>query len=239
MIRLVGTEFAAVAQLVLPLLCVAGAIASAVRCRKGRRLTRDAADAPAADLLDGMDWRDFEWLVSEAFRRQGYAAAATPAGADGGVDLVLRKDGEKFLVQCKHWRAFAVGVEVVRELYGVMAARGATGGFVVTSGKFTDPAREFADGRNITLMDGARLRVLLGTAGASSTAGRRRSIENSPDTEHVAAPPCPRCAKPMVKRRARVGVNAGSVFLGCPDFPRCRGKRDLPVEIASARPQRP
>jgi restriction system protein len=43
-------------------------------------------------------------------------------GADGGVDLVLTKPGksggEKFLVQCKQWRAYKVGVDVVRELYG-------------------------------------------------------------------------------------------------------------------------
>ena len=56
----------------------------------------------------------------------------------------LGKGGEKFLVQCKQWRAFKVGVEVVRELYGVMAAKGAAGGFVVTSGRFTDEAAAFA-----------------------------------------------------------------------------------------------
>ena len=38
---------------------------------------------------------------------------------------MLRKDREKFLVQCKQWKAFKVGVTVVRELYGVMAAHGA------------------------------------------------------------------------------------------------------------------
>ena len=39
-------------------------------------------------------------------------------GADGGIDLVLRKGSERFLVQCKQWRAYKVGVNVVRELYG-------------------------------------------------------------------------------------------------------------------------
>jgi Restriction endonuclease len=51
-----------------------------------------------------------------------------------------RGGAERFLVQCAQWRAFKVGVDVVRELYGVMAAKGAAGGFVVTSGKFTDDA---------------------------------------------------------------------------------------------------
>ena len=42
----------------------------------------------------------------------------------------------------------------MREFYGVMAAGGATGGFVVTSDVFTDDARAFAAGRNIDLIDG-------------------------------------------------------------------------------------
>nr|WP_246295105.1 restriction endonuclease [Schlegelella koreensis] len=32
------------------------------------------------------------------------------------------------MVQCKQWRAFKVGVQVVSEFYGVMAAQGAVGG---------------------------------------------------------------------------------------------------------------
>jgi Restriction endonuclease len=50
----------------------------------------------------------------------------------GVVDLVLTRPGknvgEKFPVQCKQWRDVKVGVDLVRELYGVMAAKGATGG---------------------------------------------------------------------------------------------------------------
>lgn len=53
---------------------------------------------------------------------------------------MLRKDGDTFLVRCKQWTALKVGVSVVRELLGVMAARGAAGGFVATSGQFTSEA---------------------------------------------------------------------------------------------------
>jgi restriction system protein len=40
-------------------------------------------------------------------------------------------------VQCKHWKARSVGVKVVRELYGVMAAKNVKQGIVVTYGEFT------------------------------------------------------------------------------------------------------
>jgi restriction system protein len=97
-------------------------------------------------------------------------------GADGGVDLILWKSGEKFLVQCKQWKAFKVGVDVVRELYGVMAAKGSAGGFVVTSGRFTEEASKFASGRNISLIDGPKLQKLI------RQAGRTDAPDRSPQT---------------------------------------------------------
>jgi len=56
---------------------------------------------------------------------RGFSVAETGGGgSDGGIGLVLKKDNEIFLVQCKQWRAFKVSVNVVRELLGVMAAQG-------------------------------------------------------------------------------------------------------------------
>jgi transposase len=86
-------------------------------------LVSNVTGAGSSDALGDMTWREFEMLVGEGFRLQGYEVTETGGGgADGGVDLVLRKDREKYLVQCKQWKAFKVGVTVVRELYGVMAA---------------------------------------------------------------------------------------------------------------------
>jgi len=48
--------------------------------------------------------------------------------------------GQMALVQCKQWRALKVGVGEVRELCSVMAAQGAAGGVVMTSGRFTEEA---------------------------------------------------------------------------------------------------
>ena len=70
-------------------------------------------------------------------------------------------DGEKLLVQCKHWKAYKVGMSVVRELFGLMGAKGAAGGFVVTSGRCTQEAKDFATGGNIRLVDGEALFALI------------------------------------------------------------------------------
>jgi len=49
-----------------------------------------------------MSWQQFETLVGEGFLRRGGRVKETGGGGpDGGVDLVLSKDGEKTLVQCK------------------------------------------------------------------------------------------------------------------------------------------
>jgi restriction system protein len=218
------------AQYLVPMLCLFGAAISAFRRHQRQSLLANVASGKAADVLDGISWQEFELLVGEAFRLQGYQVTESGGGgADGGVDLVLRKGGEKFLVQCKQWKAFTVGVTVIRELYGVMAANGATGGFVVTSGRFTDEAKAFAGGRNVTLMDGPILFGLIKKAQASRPAGKAEQVvpPTLVPTRAPTAPSCPQCAKPMVQRTAKRGGTAGSLFWGCSAYPACRGTRQI------------
>ncbi len=159
-----------------------------------------------------MSWREFELLVGEAFRLQGYRVTENGGGGpDGGIDLTMTKGSEKFLVQCKQWKAFKVGVNVVRELYGVMAAKGATGGFVVTSGRFTDDAKAFADGRNVQLVDGSKLFAMIKQAKQSLTDTAQQPASKPQMARQTVAtePVCPQCGAGMVKRTARKGGNAG------------------------------
>jgi restriction system protein len=173
-----------------------------------------------------MSWQEFEFLVGEAFRLQGYSVVETGgAGPDGGVDLVLRKGNEKFLVQCKQWKAVTVGVTVVRELFGVMAAQGAAGGFVVTSGKFTDEAKKFTEGRNLKLLDGQVLSAMIKSATANRT--KQAPVGKLPVQEATATPSCPVCSKPMVQRQAKRGSSAGNLFWGCTGYPACKGTRQV------------
>ena len=227
--------FASIGRYVLPIICLAGAGMSAWHRQERQRLVANVTQSKAGDALDGMSWREFEILVGEGFRLQGYQVVETGGGgADGGVDLVLtrpgKNGGEKFLVQCKQWRAFKVGVDVVRELYGVMAAKGATGGFVVTSGRFTDDAISFASGRNVTLVDGLKLHGLLRQAKAGVDGSPARSAAAAtaqPNASPLQASSCPLCAKTMVRRTAKRGANAGGEFWGCTGYPACRGTRPI------------
>jgi restriction system protein len=214
-----GKILAMFGQYIVPLAFIIGAGISAYGRHKRSALLADVQNEPSASALNGMTWQEFEMLVGEAFRRGGYAVTETGGvGADGGVDLVLRKDGEKFLVQCKQWKAFSVGVTIIRELYGVMAATGAAGGFVVTSGKFTQEARSFAEGRNIDLIDGAELTAIIKEIRPPASQ-QPRAI--APAT--TSSPNCPTCGGAMIKRTAKQGANAGNQFWGCSNYPQCRG----------------
>jgi restriction system protein len=162
--------FAYFGQLVLPVGFIFGSAISAFNQKKRKSLfnqvmTYQKDKSPktnnhisTADPIKKMSWQEFELLISEFFRKQGYSVKETgKGGADGGVDLRMSLQGEKYLVQCKHWKTFKVGVKIIRELFGVMAAEGANGAFIVTSGLFTEEAIEFAKGKNITLIDGMKL----------------------------------------------------------------------------------
>ena len=229
-------------QYIVPLLCLAAAALSAWRRKQRQALVSDVMQARNANVLDGMSWREFEMLVGEAYRLQGYRVTEIGGGGpDGGVDLVLAKGAEKFFVQCKQWKAYNVGVTTVRELYGVMAAKGATGGFVVTSGRFTADAIDFAQGCNIELVDGPLLFAMIQQArGAQSqpaaaqreTPSSMGSTEPQPRTappeplataKAATQPECPRCGAAMALRTARQGANAGNTFWGCTTYPKCRG----------------
>ena len=233
----VAKAVANAAQYIVPLACALAAALSAYRRRERRHLVANATTASAPDALHDMTWHEFEQLVGEGFRQQGYQVAETGGGgADGGIDLVLRKDRERFLVQCKQWRAFKVGVTTVRELYGVMAAQGAAGGFVVTSGRFTEDANAFASGKNIRLIDGPKLLAMLKQAKSARTtpaavtrtaAALATGPTGVPPTAKLAAsdPTCPICESTMVLRTARRGANARGTFWGCAKYPACRGTR--------------
>jgi restriction system protein len=217
----IGKTLAMLGQYLLPLAFLIGAGMSAYGRKSRDSLIAKVQTSSSTSVLNDMNWQVFEMLVGEAFRRRGYTVTENGGGgADGGVDLVLRKDNEKYFVQCKQWKAYKVGVSIIRELYGVMAAEGAVGGFVVTSGVFTQEAKSFALGRNIELIDGPDLKELIDETQQAQSGLRLRVPQHA---EQSSSPSCPSCGSNMVKRIAKKGTNSGKAFWGCSNYPRCHG----------------
>ncbi|MEF3083194.1 restriction endonuclease [Luteimonas sp. SMYT11W] len=210
--------------------CTLCALAAFANARKRRRLldTRTGLDSLAA-----IGWRDFERLVGEAFRRQGYSVEETGlGGADGGIDLILRKHGQRTLVQCKQWHREKVPVNVVREMYGLLTHHGAHAVRIATVGGFTQDAARFAAGKPIELIDGATLLAMIrdvqhadrapASAPPPMPAPRIEPAFATATPAIAVKPDCPRCGSAMVERTNR---RANTPFWGCITFPACRGTR--------------
>lgn len=220
-VRQVITTMAMFGQFVLPAVFTFGALLSAITSFREKKLYDNVAFSPGGNAMSEMRWEDFERLVGEYFHRKGFQVSREGGnGPDGGIDLVLRQTGETYLVQCKQWKAYKVGVQPVREFYGVMASRRAAGGYFVTSGVFTDEAIKFAQGLNIEMVDGDRLRGMI--AAASESVPSKATEVSRPIRRS-----CPKCGSEMKKRVARQGANSGKEFLGCVTYPKCNGIRPL------------
>jgi restriction system protein len=185
------------------------------------------------ESLRNTPWKQFEFLVAEAYRRQGYQVEfSLGRGADGGVDLTLRRDGRTSLVQCKQWKVFSVGAPVIREMFGLMTAANADEAIIVTSGKFTRDAQDFAAGKPIRLIDGPQLLALVQSVQISPSPLRGEGrgevsmlATAAPSAAEDASTACPTCGQPMVLRTSKRGANAGSQFWGCSTYPACKGTR--------------
>ena len=168
------------------------------------------------ELLQALEWRAFERLVEGYFRARGFEARRSRVGADGGVDIILRRAGSEkpfAYVQCKAWHAYVVGIKPVRELFGVMAADGVAKGYFVGTGTFTADALAFATGRPLRLVTGAEL---LEKLNALDPAVREALFEEVTAGDYT-TPTCPSCDEKMVRRKGK----GDEEFWGCRNFPKC------------------
>lgn len=107
---------------------------------------------------------EFEEQVQRLFKVMGFNLRVTQQTRDGGIDLEgssLGVGGGRVVVQCKRYSG-TVPVREVRDLLGVISSNTAISqGFLVTTGRFSNDAREFANGQRVRLIDGTELRMLL------------------------------------------------------------------------------
>ncbi|AYN07623.1 DUF2034 domain-containing protein [Alteromonas sp. RKMC-009] len=193
-----------------PFIAVVILLAAPFAFLNARRKAKQLDSQRNIQSVRDLHWRNFEELVAEAYRRQGYRVTEGGYGADGGIDLELRKDGQLTLVQCKQWKTQKVGVNVVREMFGVLTAHQANHFKIISSGAFTQQAIDFAAGKPIELINGPKLLALV------------NDVQVSPQGSIEKPKVCPKCSGELVERTAKRGAKAGNTFLGCSNFPKCR-----------------
>jgi HJR/Mrr/RecB family endonuclease len=112
----------------------------------------------SASRLYMLDPYEFEEACAELFRARGYHAEVTPPSNDEGIDVLLSKEGQNAVVQCKHFRNWKVGRPALQQLLGVLRHVGAAEAYLITSGTITQAAKQWAAQHpDLHLWDGERL----------------------------------------------------------------------------------
>lgn len=111
--------------------------------------------------LDDMDGIAFEELACDILIANGFELAEnTPATGDFGVDILAKKDGMTYAIQCKRYTE-AVGLEAIQQVYAGRAYYECHVAVVLTNQTFTEHAKRLADKIGVVLWDRDTLRELL------------------------------------------------------------------------------
>ena len=134
-----------------------------------QRLVDRIAHRP--ELMRSLTPREFEELVAELYAGEGYEVELTPASNDGGYDILARQKVVfgtfTTLIECKRYaETNPIGVDVVRQLYGVVESEGAHAGVVATTARFTSGSVSFAEkSKRIHLQDYFSLQDMMTATG--------------------------------------------------------------------------
>ncbi|TAL43437.1 MAG: restriction endonuclease [Methylovulum sp.] len=170
-------------------------------------------------FLRSIEWKRYEEVCMEYLKIKNCKANVTCIGADDGIDIKISDSyGTVFAVaQCKAWNK-PIGVSLIRELYGVMAADKIKHGIFLTTSEYSKDAIEFAKGKNLMLIDSDEFIAMINNLDDES----KKRIDKIAIAGDYTTPTCVRCNVKMVKRTAKTGKSIGNQFWGCPNYPICR-----------------
>jgi restriction system protein len=169
-----------------------------------------------SEKVRALDWFQFEKLIAAIYETKGYSVKRLGgANPDGGIDLIVENVSDRFVVQCKQWKAWKVGVREIREFLGTLTDSRIPRGIFITLRGYTDDARALADKHNISLLSEESVVKLLEDADWKFNPAIISALDNQRKL-------CPRCESELVLRTARRGSGAGGEFWGCSNYPRCK-----------------
>lgn len=134
------------------------------------------------NALAGMHWREFSLIVRRAMHEQRGLQDVADDAADSREprsDFLMHDGPQRWLLSCKHGRAYRIGTAAVNELGAAARLAGARGGILITEGKVERDGRIAAEKQSVEVLDGPLLWPLLqpylpGDMEARVQAGARR-----------------------------------------------------------------
>jgi restriction system protein len=107
---------------------------------------------------------ELERLAAQVYKKMGYTVEHVGQMGDHGIDVLLvNPNNQKEIVQCKQWSK-PVGEPVLRDLYGAMMHDQAIRGWLWAPRGFSGPAKAWAKGKPIVLVDDIEINRLIGIA---------------------------------------------------------------------------
>jgi hypothetical protein len=107
---------------------------------------------------------ELEKLAAQVYKKMGYRVQHVGQTGDHGIDvLLINPNNQKEIVQCKQWSK-PVGEATLRDLYGAMMHDQAVRGWIWAPRGFSGPAKTWAQGKPIVLVDDAEINRLIGIA---------------------------------------------------------------------------
>ncbi|WP_184457610.1 restriction endonuclease [Xanthomonas sp. F14] len=108
------------------------------------------------NTLEGVDTNrssQFELMVGPALGYyQDYVGVEIGLrGADGGIDLILVKNGHPMLLRCKECKCQQAGTSVARDIHELLTCHNASAIKIVCVGTYKKASNQFAQGKPIVL----------------------------------------------------------------------------------------
>jgi len=173
----------------------------------------DSTSLTLSEKLRKIDWFQFEKLIELIYLHRGFSVRRLGgANPDGGVDLIVESPADKFVVQCKHWRKWSVGVRQIREFLGTLTDTKIQNGIFITLTGYSGDAKQLADKHGIQILNESDVIKMLEESGLVYS---KEILELFSDSRKF----CPKCESEMVLRTARL---TGNQFWGCSNYPRCK-----------------
>ena len=122
----------------------------------------DAISAVDFKNIDKMTGYEFEDFICKLYEALGYEVEHTPYSGDGGKDAILKKNGEVYLVECKHYVSGGqIGERDLRIFDSAMHDYKAKKGFYINLGRFKRGTKDFAKTHRIELIGRKELARLI------------------------------------------------------------------------------
>jgi HJR/Mrr/RecB family endonuclease len=113
------------------------------------------------EIIEKLSPTEFEHYVAKLYREKGFRAKVTPPVNDGGKDIIMWKNGKKYVVEAKRYNRDKKVTRPEMQKFESAARYEKAKGIFVTTSTYTPQAKEYAKDCNIEIINGYKLTQMI------------------------------------------------------------------------------